>query len=189
MSRAYRIQVSAGESRVIHVDDKVCSKLDMLPVLVPEAMSEVLAGELEKRGFKVGKDGKATRKDGDITVEIDVKDGTVSVRIDGAAKVAHVVKREGYGDRDVERSAPTRKALKKEAAAEVERRFEESKAKLRQAVTEKLEKKLGDLQKELDGITNRATAEALKVKARGMGEIEEIHEDAESGAITIKVKV
>ena len=53
----------------------------------------------------------------------------------------------------------------------------------------KLEKKLGDLRKELDSVTTRVTAEALKEKARTLGEIEELHEDSETGELTIKVRL
>jgi hypothetical protein len=36
---------------------------------------------------------------------------------------------------------------------------------------------------------NRVTIDALKERAGQLGEIEELHEDAESGELTIKVKV
>ena len=38
-------------------------------------------------------------------------------------------------------------------------------------------------------VTARVTAEALKEKARKLGEIEEMHEDAETGELTIKVRL
>ena len=52
-----------------------------------------------------------------------------------------------------------------------------------------LEGKLGDLRKELDQISNRVTAEALKQKAASMGEVQEVSEDPESGSLTIRVKI
>ena len=52
---------------------------------------------------------------------------------------------------------------------------------------------LGELQKqlrgELDDAVNRATGEALKEKARQLGEVQEISENAETGELIIRVKV
>jgi hypothetical protein len=60
---------------------------------------------------------------------------------------------------------------------------------LRVEVTRKLEESLAGVRKELDDAVNRATAEALKQKARQLGEVTEISEDPETGAVTIRVKV
>ena len=55
-------------------------------------------------------------------------------------------------------------------------------------MTAKLEGQLRDLREELDGAVNRVTAEALKQRARELGEVQEIHEEP-NGSLTIKVRV
>ena len=62
-------------------------------------------------------------------------------------------------------------------------------AKRQEELTTRLEKRIRDIQPELDQIGNKVTAEALKVRAGQLGEIEEITEDPESGSMTIKVKL
>jgi FtsH ternary system domain X5 len=56
-------------------------------------------------------------------------------------------------------------------------------------VTDRLERELGDLRRELDEIVNRVTAEALKRKAASMGSIKQLTEDPEVGSLTIVVEV
>ena len=56
-------------------------------------------------------------------------------------------------------------------------------------VTDRLERKLGDVREELDQVVNRVTATALKHKAAQLGQIKEITEDAQSGSLTIVVEV
>ena len=68
---------------------------------------------------------------------------------------------------------------------EAKRQTEEA----RREATLKLETKLKDLKQELDGVVNRVTAQALKEKAREMGEIQEIVENEDTGELTIKVKL
>ena len=46
----------------------------------------------------------------------------------------------------------------------------------------------GRFEEELDGVVNRVTATALKTRAAELGQVEEVHEDA-NGGLTIKVRV
>ena len=56
-------------------------------------------------------------------------------------------------------------------------------------MTEALEKHLAELQPELSQVVNKITREALKEKAKQMGTITEIAEDAQTGSLTIKIEV
>jgi len=191
VSRAYRIAVSGSVERIVHVDDGVCTSLELLPILPKERMSEHLGAELARRGFV--RDGNIARRvmDDGVTVELDVETGTVTVRVDADVAIdvkgerAASVRRDGGAE---ERDTATKRVAAELAASlevEAQRRTERG----RREATARLEAKLKDLKLELDGVVNRVTAEALKEKARQMGEIQEIVEDAESGALTIKVKL
>jgi hypothetical protein len=59
---------------------------------------------------------------------------------------------------------------------------------LRREVTARLEAKLGDLRRELDGAIGRATIGALTEKAGQLGRIEETHQD-DAGNVTIRVRL
>jgi hypothetical protein len=149
-------------------------------------MGELLAAELEQRGFK--RDGKtATRKEGDgVVVEVNVETGDVSVTAEGHAQVTLETERTAVvdntlaGDREKHLRDAAKQSLEREAKAEEEA--------LRRKVTEQLEGKLRDLKEELDGAVNRVTGTALKQRAAELGQVEEVHEEA-NGSITIKVRV
>jgi hypothetical protein len=96
-----------------------------------------------------------------------------------------------------QQSAPSARENDPEAKERLRRRVLQSlegkvaahEEKLRQEVSARLESKLRDLRKELDGAVGRCLGEALKEKARTLGEIEEISEDEEGGSLTIRVRV
>jgi hypothetical protein len=192
MSRAYRVSVSGSVERIVHVDDGVCSSLELLPILPRERMSEHLAEELVRRGFT--RDGNVARRameDG-ITVEVELQTGTVTVRVESAVEID--VKGQRSGRIPGEAPKPTaveatKKRLEAELQEELEKEVLRRTERGRREATAKLEGRLRDLKQELDGAVNRVTAQALKEKARQMGEIEEIIEDERSGGITIKVKL
>lgn len=187
MSRAYRIMVKGSIERVVHVEDGVCSALELLPILPKERMREILASELTQRGFtRDGSKVRRTEKDG-TTTEVDLEHDTVSVRV--ASEVALKLERQRTDNVYEERMEGARERMQEALDADLERLAKVSQERARQEATALLERKLKDLRLEVDRVTNRVTAEALKEKAAQMGEIEEIHEDSETGTLTIKVKV
>src|SRR5687767_11500612 len=93
MSRAYRIRVSETLTRTLRAEDSVCTQLELLEVLPPEQMAELLREELERRGFEA-QDGQLVRREGDVTTVIDPATGAVTV---GAGTVEDV---ELHGQRE-----------------------------------------------------------------------------------------
>lgn len=186
MSRAYRISVKESLSRTVQVDDGVCSSIELLPILARERMRELLAAELAQRGFT--RDGTtATRKEGaDVRVEVDLESGEISVTAEGhqqlelTAERTAVVDADLPGDKENQLRKGAKEALEREAKAEEEA--------LRRQVTERLEGTLRGLKEELDGVVNRVTGTALKQRAAELGEVQEVHEEA-NGSLTIKVRV
>ena len=69
MSRAYRIKVAEKLSREITASDEICSDLEILEILPPEQMGELLKGKLKERGFEE-KDGSMTRQGDGVTVTV-----------------------------------------------------------------------------------------------------------------------
>ncbi len=185
MSRAIQVRVSESVVRTIHVEDGVESPLELLPVLAPDRMAELLAKELEGLGFT--REGKlAKRTDGDVEIVIDLEAANVSVKIGAHTKLKEEVQLETRTAIEHEQQAESR--LRDAAIDELEARLAAKTEAMRREITEQLEKKLADLRTELDQAIGRATVEALTERAQQLGKIEEISKD-EAGNVTIKVKL
>src|SRR5262245_8597361 len=78
MSRAYRISVRESLRRVLRAHDRVSTQLELLEILSPEEMAELLSLELEKGGFE-RKDGELVREQDGVKVSVDPNTGTVTV--------------------------------------------------------------------------------------------------------------
>lgn len=189
MSRSYRIAIKETLRRIIRAEDRVSTQLEILEVLPCDEMAELLAQELEKRGFERRGDEVVREQDG-IRVTVDPKTGTVTVSAESAHEVDLEQQKEGRAWDDVGPNAKeVREQLRKQAKDDLEKKAEEKTSELQTEVTDKLEKRLGDLRRELDQAVNRVTAEALKKKAAQIGQIKEMSEDPQTGSLTIVVEV
>jgi hypothetical protein len=188
MSRAYRIRISETLRRHIEVADGIQSKLEILDVLPPEQTAALLERELAAAGFEQREDGQWVRVDEDgVEVRVDPKQSTVTVSAAADADVDIKKEKEvrAYAESDVVERERARAGLMQDIEDEVANHEK----RLQAEVTKQLEGKLGDLRRELDQISNRVTVEALKQKAASMGEVQEVSEDAETGSLTIRVKL
>jgi hypothetical protein len=186
VSRAIQVRVSESVVRTIHVEDGVASPLEMLPILVPERMADLLARELEALGFV--RDGSACKRiepDG-VEVTVDLEAATVAVKLGAGAQVEESIERTARVG--IERKDATEANLREAAQRELEDRLAAKTEALRRAVTTQLEAKIADLKSQLDGAIGRATVAALTEKAAQLGRIEETHQD-EAGNVTIRVRV
>lgn len=188
MSRAYRIELSDSLRQRAVVSDGIDTRLDILPILSKEEMGKLVAEELKLRDFKERTDGKWQHLEPDgVMVVIDTEENTIEVRlqketeIEVTKKISKVVEEE-YEKQEKQRlQEKLQESLKEEA--------KEKQSHLQKEVTELLSKKLNDLQKEFDNISNKVVANALKKRAAQIGEIENIEEDSNSGSLTIRVRV
>jgi hypothetical protein len=187
MSRAYRISVSESLNRVVQAEDGVCSKLELLPILSQEELGGLLAEELARRGFTREGPIALRTEPGGIRVAIDLQTGDVSVTLAGQKAVELKAKAEQTIADGGEETA--RQKARERARATLEERATDAQERLREDITRRLEARLRDLKQELDSVTNRVTGEALKVRARQLGTVEEISEDPATGSLTIKVRV
>ena len=189
MSRAYRIAVRESIKRVVRARDHVSTDLEILGILAKEQMAELLAQELKKQGFKQKGKNLVRSKDG-VSVSVEPETGKVVVQSDLVQEVQIDGERVGRSYDDAGPGAKkTRENLKKELREDLEKQVCDKAAQLQTEATDKLEAQLGDLRQELNQVVNRVTAEALKQKAAQLGQIKEMSEDKESGALTIVVEV
>ncbi len=186
MSRAIQIRVSESVVRTVHVEDGVQSPLEILPILAPDRMGELLATELEAQGFiRDGKTVKRTDPDG-IEITVDLESATVSVKIGATADLQESIERRQNVGAEIKDAAETR--LRDDVMRDLDDRLAVRTEELRREITQRLEQKLGDLRKELDGAVGRATVSALTERASQLGQIESVVGD-EAGNVTIKVKL
>jgi hypothetical protein len=190
MSRAYRISVKESSTREIKGDDEICTQLEILEILPREQMGKLMTEELIKRGFEQQEDGTLVRTKGNVTVSIDPRCGEVIVKVDVSEKLTIEVKDEGVGYDDVgpgQRELEQR--IKEKLRAEIDKKAAKAGKELQGQATQELEERLKELQPELSEIVNKVTREALKQKAQQLGNVKEIHENEQSGELTIKVEV
>jgi hypothetical protein len=188
MSRCYRISVSESLQRHIEVDDGLQTQLELLDILPPERMAELLADKLRDRGYEPGEGSTWSKTlESGVIVQVDVETGTVDISLTDAAELA-LEKKRSTTVADVDPNRVEEK-LRKKVKQQLEDEADEATEALRVETTRRLENALGAIRKELDDAVNRATAEALKEKARSLGEVTEVSEDPETGAVTIRVKV
>ena len=188
MSRSYRIRIRESLRRVIRAADHVSSQLELLEILPPQQMVEILAAELLKGGFQ--RQGQhAVRKDKGTTVTVDLETGDVTVTAEGQEKVVLSQEREArvYDDAGP-RAKDVRKQVGDKLRESLESEASAKQAALQKQVTDRLEGELADIKQELDRAVNRATATALKQKAAQMGHIKTLSEEP-NGSLTIVVEV
>ena len=185
MSRPYVIRVAETVRRHVVLEDGVEARLDVLEVLPAEDMTALLEEELTRRGF-ASSGGVATR----------VEAGGVVVRVDVAARKIHVGIREAQDlEVTVERAVRTyeEQGVTEEHRATVRRegeiRLDAAREERRREVTVAIEQRVVDLRSELDDVVVKVTQEALRRRAGQLGEIQSIEEDAETGSLTIRVRV
>jgi FtsH ternary system domain X5 len=190
MSRAYQIRVRESLHRVIRAADHVSTQLELLEILPADEMAQLLAEELERRGFQ--RRGKSlSRQHEGITVQIDPESATVTVHAEAKDKVELQAEKNAVLDRDSGRAhtETAKEAVRQDLRRDLEAKLARKEAEIQQQVTEKLEGSLADLRQELNQVVNRVTAEALKKKAARIGQIKEVTEDPEAGALTIVLEV
>lgn len=190
MSRAYRVSVSESMRTLIRGSDHVCTDIELLEVLPKEQMSALLESDLLNLGFR--KDGELLVRTQDrSTVTVDPKTGRVTVTTELCEDVELTNKVTGWGDEDHGNAARAQleEKLREQAQSNLEREALSKQESLGQKATQHLEGVLRDLQKELDGVVNRVTGQALKQKAAQLGEIKSITEDADTGSLTIVLEV
>jgi hypothetical protein len=189
MSRAYRIRVAESLNKTLQAEDSICTQIELLEVLPPEQMAELLRNELQERGFKE-EQGQMVRRDGGVTVAIDPASGEVALTSEAKKDLSIQAEREGVAYDDIgPAEKAVKKALERQLQSDLARHAEHEQGRLQSEATKRLEGQLADLQKELNQAVNRVTAEALKRKAAQLGAIKEMSEDPQTGSLTIKVEV
>ncbi len=187
MSRLYRIRIAESTQRHLRVEDGFQIRLEVLNVLAPEQMKELLAKELAGLGFEREGDLMTRSEEDGVLLQVDLQESTLTARVCSEDKVELAVeKTRGIEEEVLEEG---KKRLQADVMRELEAKVAEKQAELERETTRGLNQTLLDLREELNPASNRAIAAALKIRARQLGTIEEISENLETGEITIRVEV
>jgi hypothetical protein len=188
MSQAYRIKLRESETRVLHAEDKVCTRLELLEVLPADQMTTLLKQALQQRGYAEQPDGTLQRQHGKGLITVDPCEGTVSVSIQEEQEVVHTAEKNVSIYPDIS-PRTLRKEERQLLREEIDKQFANTQQQLQKNVADQLEQILQEVRGELDAVVNQVLREAIKIKARQMGEIREVHEDVSTGELTIKLEV
>lgn len=188
MSRVYRVRISDTLEQVVHVADGVTTKIDLIPILPKEQMSNLLAQELLKKGFKQSETSLSRLSNKGVNVSLDMETGEVKVSISHNVNVQESASADFNEDTDRVSESDANRRAREQIQAQLQQKVEKRKQELQQQTTSTLEKELKELRQEMDEVINSVTSAALKIRASQLGDIEDIKDDNE-GNITIKVRV
>jgi hypothetical protein len=196
MSYCYTISLSETVTRTVRVSDGIDTRLEIPPILGPEATAGLLADELAARGFSRDGEQMHIQLNDTTRVSIDLSDATVTIRAERHsaesitasvnASVARNEKDQALpGQRIKQLKDKHRKPLKQELDRADKQRHETRTREL----ADELEQQLPAIEALLDALSQAVASQALKIRAAELGEIQEISEDPETGELVIKVKV
>jgi len=196
MSYCYTIALSETVTRTVKVSDGIDTRLEIPPILSPEATAALLADELAARGFTQDGERLQLQLDDTTRVSIDPRDAVVSIRAERRSTesiTASVNAPVGQAETLRKLAEKRIKQLKakhhKPLEQELERVGNERQETRSRELTDDLERQLPAIEALLDTISQAVASQALKVRAAELGEIQEISEDPETGDLVIKVKV
>ena len=199
MSRAYRIEVKETLEIKTTAHDRVESKLQMLGLLPPERMAEILGEELVGEGFGPS-DSQATKKgllqkrtceaDGtELLITVDPQLGSVLVETVAQREKTFVGIRAGVVLDTIPLAKEEKKRLQNLVLEDAKAEESREQAKTQKTATNLLEGSIADIRALMDQVVHRATLRALREKASQMGQIRSIDEDPLQKRLTIVLEV
>ena len=168
-------------------------KIELLTLLPADRMGGLLAIELEKDGWSRLQDGKVSSSGDQFDLEFDpiTQQLKISYQDEQDIEVEYDDELSVYDHSDdYARASETAEST----ADKVLQKELNSKMKLSEVeLLKKLDNSEDDFLSEIDEMLKskieKTHIEALKEKARGLGEVQSIHEDSEAGEVVIRVKV
>lgn len=185
MSLSYRVTLQVSE--VVNADDKTVHQLDLRPVLEQEDMKALLRQALKQRGFEEEGDTKLVRKEktGE-SVTVDLESLQLTAELEAKSEVKGQV--EGWGDAETRDNA--KRSAQSRAQEQAENMVEQGRKETQRKVTRQLAEGEGARLEEMNKVLQDVYSEALKQKARKMGEVVEQHEGTnERGEYELVIKV
>ena len=193
MSQTYKVRVKQTLRDTVSVGREWRQKIDLLQLLPADRMGGLLAFELEKDGWHKAQNGKVTKKHDDFDLEFDPVTRQLKIVYEQEQNVELDIDREvnvyDHFDDESRANQQGHQKVIQEAGGELQ---EEAKL-LQKEMLEELESTQDDVLREIDQMiqdkVEKAQIEALKEKARSLGDVQSISENTEAGEVTIRIKV
>lgn len=181
MSQTYVIKVSAAVQEKVHAKDRRVKQLVLTGIVERAEQQEILAEELQKRGWEQLPDqpGKWRRKRGRVIETLDMGDMSVEAEVELEQTLERSRTIVVRGDRDYEEQERRRQREQTEleksiAITEEEKRRAES--VLQREIADELDQSEEERTDELNEVVRGVYAESLKRKARRLGTVTEVRE-------------
>ncbi|MCO4781114.1 MAG: hypothetical protein KC646_02225 [Candidatus Cloacimonetes bacterium] len=192
MSHTYRISRKETIRNTVKVNEEWKSLIETLPILPQVEMAKLLSEELAKENDWSKSGNVHQKQDGNWTIEYDEESMLLSIEYDDEKTFEREETIEisgynpGYSDEPLITSAIER-AKEKFIQESTEAKDYEKAAKNK--LEQEIEPKLDEIEGLFQDLVEVVQIEALKKKARNIGEIESIAEDKENGEVKIIVKI
>lgn len=189
MSRAYWVKLTSAVSETIDASDKAVHKIDLESVIPEDEMEDILKGALERNGWEDSGDGTYTKTGDDgVTLTWNLEDMTVEATVRQEQQVTRDVQVEGRGyDQGTARREAERLLKQREQAARDAIGAESEK------LQRELAKQLGDNEqermREINGVLQETYAEALKRKARRLGNVTSVQESSDGDEYSLTITI
>ncbi len=186
MSLAYRVSLKVCE--VVSADDKTVHQLDLRDVLPEDEMKDLLRARLVEQGFEEEEEGKKLVKEGAsgemITVDMESLELTAELEVEKTVSG----KVDSWGD------AETRAAAKRQAENRAQQQanalLERGQKDAQSDVSSRLAAGESDRLEEMNQVLQDVYSEALKRKARRLGDVVEEYEGTnEAGEYELVIKI
>lgn len=187
MSISYRVSLKVCE--VVSADDKTVHQLDLRDVLPEDEMKDLLRARLLEQGFEEQEDGKLVREDDSgetVTVDLATLELTAELELDSEVK----------GKVDSWADTESRAASKRQAEAKAQRQadalLERGQKEAQSKVSSQLAKGESARLEEMNQVLQDVYSEALKRKARRLGDVVEEYEGTNAAGeyeLVIKIEV
>jgi hypothetical protein len=177
MSRAYWIKLASSVNQSIHASDKATHKIDLEAVVPEGEMKDIVSKALEESGWtkSADNDRRYEKKLGDATLTWDLDKNVVEATVEASQDVQKEV--------EVEGRAWSQEAAKQEAKRILEQKEQQVRDQigaeeeaLQRKLTQALEQGEQSRVREINEVLQKAYAEALKRKARRLGNILSVQE-------------
>lgn len=189
MSRAYWVKLSTSVSDTIHANDRATHKIDLEAVVPAGEMTDIVTDALEEAGWARRDDGRFEKRIGDVTLTWDVDKSEVEARVEASQSVSQDVHAEGRGYDQSHAQTDAEQRLEREATR-VRDAIAGEQERLQQQLTQRLSESEERRVREINEVLQRVYAEAVKRKARRMGNVTSVQEStSEDGEYQLTITI